>query len=964
MKVNYRPLGRAVALTGVAAIALMAGTAQAQDDAEPADEDAGVEYEGTTAADLREIVVTGTLIRGIAPTGASPVTVSSEAIEETGATSVAQVLETIPQLGSFGQFQAPLAESQEVSINRPNLRSLPGFNTSGGSTTLVLMDGHRIVGMGNATTVPDPDIIPPGVLERVEIVPDGGSAIYGSDAVAGVLNFVTIKRFDGLKVDGSYGFADDYYRWDANVTAGRDWGEGSAYISYNYAKSDDLLGIDRDYVREYPNAQTGLTTLQCDQSNITALAGAYVSAGSITGANGGDITQCDISDYATVYPESERHSVFAGLTQQLNDSLAIEIRGFYTNRKTHIQNGPFTESVRTGAFAIPGIAVQSPFAPYNLIFTPDGPVVLPGGVNSFDLVQQVDFQFGANDADRTDIALDTWGITPTLTADIGGGFQLRVLGNYGESMSNFRGTDVNEPALNAAVAAGLFNPFDPESSDPAALAAITNFGTFGRTRQNFYNARAVVDGDLFELPAGAVKIAAGLEYYKEEFNTQNGTGVPGFESTGYEGQTVNGSYMLGDDTVQSSFVVAPVGPIPRYNLGRNVKSAFGELVVPLIATDDGLELRVSLQGRYDDYSDVGDTFNPRIGVTFNPTDWISFNAAWGESFNAPSLADAETAAPTTVFVLTGQTAGFFAPPSELVEPNGPFPVYNGGNVIAVRGNAPGITPQTAETWTVGVELEPPFIPGLFVGVSYYNLSVSDLIGLAPFQNPARLYGEFPFLVSTDLTQQQIDDTIALADVLNGPGSSDVSSTYAIFDARKRNLGEFRADGLDLRLAYRTDFDFGAIFLNANGNVELTREQSGTPGAPFLDLLDANSPGVRFRTTAGAEVGPVTGQITWNHTGGYDLVPAVGFDGTTIDGVTYTSQTSVDAYDTFDAYFRWEVGGEGLGEDLAFSLTVQNIFDKDPPVYRGGTQVAGRNGVPEIGTNTLGRLFQFGVSKKF
>jgi iron complex outermembrane receptor protein len=184
---------------GVALVALLPAAALAQD----------ASADGDAASSGDDIVVTGTLVRGIAPPGANVIGVTAAAIEETGATNVNQVLQTIPQLASFGNLQQPLANSNEVAVNRPNLRSLPGFNTSGGSSTLVLMDGHRLVGMGVTSTSPDPDIIPPGILERVEIVPDGGSAIYGSDAVAGVMNFITIKRFNGVKVYASYGIDDD-----------------------------------------------------------------------------------------------------------------------------------------------------------------------------------------------------------------------------------------------------------------------------------------------------------------------------------------------------------------------------------------------------------------------------------------------------------------------------------------------------------------------------------------------------------------------------------------------------------------------------------------------------------------------------------------------------------------------------------------------------------------------------------
>ncbi len=162
------------------------------------------------AKDDSEIVVTGTLVRGVAPTGTNVIGVTADAVAATGAATTAQLLQSVPQMGAFNALQFPTGFGNSVTINRPNLRNLPGVNTAGGSSTLVLLDGHRIVGMGITSASPDPDVIPSSAIERLEVVPDGGSAIYGSDAVAGVLNFTTRKKFDGVQVGGKIGFADNY----------------------------------------------------------------------------------------------------------------------------------------------------------------------------------------------------------------------------------------------------------------------------------------------------------------------------------------------------------------------------------------------------------------------------------------------------------------------------------------------------------------------------------------------------------------------------------------------------------------------------------------------------------------------------------------------------------------------------------------------------------------------------------
>jgi iron complex outermembrane recepter protein len=447
-----------------------------------------------------EIVVTGTLVRGIAPPGASPISVDAKKIQETGASTVAQVLQTIPQLANFGQIQAPTSSTPETSVNRPNLRNLPGFTTSGGSSTLVLLDGHRIVGMGSNTTSPDPDFIPPGVLARLEIVPDGGSAVYGSDAVAGVINFITISRFDGVKVDASYGFADNYYRWDANITAGKDWGSGSIFVSYNYAKGDDLIGINRDYMRQYPGGN-GLLEIQCSPGNVQVGSTYYPQPNAAAGTP----NQCDASDYQSLYPAYERHSVFAGLTQQLSDAVKIDIRAFYTKRDTLIDSGPFRYTASVSA------ALAQP--PYTALGA-----------------QSVLGEVGGNKANQLDIGLETWGVTPTITADLGGNWQLRVLGSHGESLATRNARVLDTTALTNLVNSGAFNPYAPSTITQANYDLLTGHQNYGRTRQYMDNVRVVLDGDLFELPAGAVKVAIGSEYSREEFVAQNGT-APRFRFT-------------------------------------------------------------------------------------------------------------------------------------------------------------------------------------------------------------------------------------------------------------------------------------------------------------------------------------------------------------------------------------------------------------------------------------------------
>jgi iron complex outermembrane recepter protein len=184
-------------------------------------------------ANKGDIVVTGTLIRGIAPGGSQSIDVSKEKITSIGAANTSDLVAAIPQTGNFNAFVGVRGSSGvSLSVNRPVLRYL-GFTSSATASTLLLVDGHRLPGMGITQNSADLDAIPAGAIERVEVVTDGGSSTYGSDAVGGAINFITRKEFDGVEAKAQYGIASDIQQVDASITAGKKWDGGSIYISYD-----------------------------------------------------------------------------------------------------------------------------------------------------------------------------------------------------------------------------------------------------------------------------------------------------------------------------------------------------------------------------------------------------------------------------------------------------------------------------------------------------------------------------------------------------------------------------------------------------------------------------------------------------------------------------------------------------------------------------------------------------------
>lgn len=903
--------------------------------------------DSTSNDDSKEIVVTGTLVRGIAPAGTNVIGVTDKNIQETGAATTAQLLQTIPQLGSFNDFQAPVSASNFVTSNRPNLRNLPGFTTAGASPTLVLVDGHRVVGAGIMVTTPDPDIVPPGAIERVEIVPDGGSAIYGSDAVAGVINFITKKKYDGISVDGHFGFADNYKSWDGSFNAGHSWTGGSAYISYNYSQHGELLGKDRDWVFYPKTTIDGVvaTSFQCSPGNVTAGNAVSGIPSAVYGINAsgalvaGTTNQCDPSDNASIYPKEHRHSVMAGLNQELSDSLTFDVRAFYTNRDIQFNGGQFTPSTAINfgpSFLASFGFLSSPIFNAHRVTQPS--------FLQFGETQAVYFAWGPNNANHTRNRLSTWGIAPSFTARLGSNWQLRLLSSYGESDARFDGYNFDQTTLNNAISAGLFNPYLVSASDPVARAAAENFELYGHTRQRQWDTRIVLDGDLFALPGGAVKLAAGLEYNKETFIARNGTIVPGTESTGHTGLVIGGKT-----------IINPYGPLKQVPLSRNVKSAFGELVVPIFGGDNataGLrELTLSLAGRFDDYSDVGSTFNPKIGLTWKPFEALKIRGSWGRSFVAPSLADDETAAVNTFNVANFP---FLKPTAAQVGTtiNGVvIPAVNNRQQIVLLGNKPGIESQKAETWSAGADLD--VMQGLRISATYWNIKYNKLIALPPFTS-STFYQNFvgtPAII-LEPTQAQVDAALASSTQINGASCG--ANCYVIIDARKQNVSNVKLSGIDLGLNYVTQTGFGSIDFNINANYDLTRNQQASVFSAFVDQIGANASRFRFRSSLGTNVGGLRAQVSLSHNHGYDLSPAVGVG---------TTQTRVKSFNVVDLFFKYDVSGEGIANGLSFSVNVNNVFDQDPPTYLlQNALTPGTNGFAN--GRTIGRFVQFGVAKKF
>ena len=290
-----------------------AADAQAQVNGEP------VTPAGNNATDqVQEIVVTGTSIRGVAPVGSSVITVGQDQIKAVSPVTVSQLLDTVPAITTSGA--APQGENV-YSYYSPQIHSLGG---SASNSTLVIADGLRLPGGGTQYSETDPNIIPVSALERVEVLADGASSVYGSDAVAGVVNFIIRKRYDGLTVNLQGGAADHYGDRDANFVWGTHTDNSTFMVAGSYSYETPLSNNSRSYLslgNYTPIGGSNMNSFSCSPATIRTAAsgsGVYLSpSATSTVLNTQANAPCNTSVYGDALPEQQRENVLVRASNRI-----------------------------------------------------------------------------------------------------------------------------------------------------------------------------------------------------------------------------------------------------------------------------------------------------------------------------------------------------------------------------------------------------------------------------------------------------------------------------------------------------------------------------------------------------------------------------------------------------------------------------------------------------------------------
>jgi len=889
------------------------------------------------AAGMTEVIVTGTSLRGVMPAGSATVAIGLDELKSAGIANPAELQKIVPQLVTSNYIETSAASNSNSPKGTSfNLRGL------GAPATLVLVDGRRVVPNGTSTPYADANNIPLVAVSRVEVVTDGASAIYGADAVGGVVNFILEKNFDGLRLNGRYNTRLGQDSTEVTGGAGHTWEiggrEGHAFGSLSWQTRDNLprsaspyLSLDLRRFGGNDNRIANGTTVQAQGAGTLAVASTtpgqilYYSlpANKTSGITFADLTpglgniaaEADRLDYLG---EERRVRGSLVLTQDLNSWLTGSLTGLYNKRDVDSYGTNFSSRY------------------VSISIAPSSPYYIQGIPNSRGN-QFINREF---DPFTQHVTEELYNGTASLEARLPGNWRGEFWATYGESRTcgNCFSDEVINQAATTYVNRGLINPYGPL---PRSEQNLARGPRFDRGVNHLTDFVLKFDGPLFDVPAGAIRAAVGGEFNR-----------PSFE---YGGKSSN--------TPDASFVP----PRPATSGSREVAAFFSEVNIPLIAPEQELgivrALNLNLAGRYEDYSDVGTATSPKAGATIEFGGGVTLRGNWGKSFRAPTLQEVN---PGTL----GNTF-FQSFPNAAGDPSIPVTDVATGRstILLVAGGNPGLEPEKATTYSFGLDYRPEYIPGLSTALTYYSIEYTSKIDIVPsltfLANAANRALYAPYImplapqpstcVATDTTtfSDQIKALITLAPYRDAgtPGCNVV----AFLDGRSQNVGKTTQTGIDLQADYRWTTGVGDFTTGARLTKILKYEIALLASSPFVDRLDQLGFPVGMKGFAFGSWtrGPVNTTLGLNYVGSYTNNLPI-----TVNGVLQPVRR-VPSWTTFDINASVQLPEVGWMKDSVVALSVQNVTDRDPPLV-----LSGSNAFDVNNANPYGRMFQIELSKSF
>ena len=916
-----------LAVRGALLFALVPAVALAQDDT------------GEQIKTLDRVEVTGTRIKTSEAEGLVPVQrITREDIDRSGLTSIGDVVQALTGSGSAlntkfnssGNFGFP-PDGSGVGAGsaQADLRHL------GSKRVLVLVDGVRWVNEASASGVgaaTDLNTIPLAIVDRIEVLEDGASSLYGSDAIAGVVNIITRKNFDGLSLNaqvGQYGEGDGTTK-SLDVAWGWNTDRANVFLGLSYTDQDVIYSRDRAQ-SSFPVPGTGIAFgssgtptgrfIFIDPNtnevfDITPNNGASSPTfdPSQTGCTRTDDYHCfstadrfNFSQFNLLLTPSERLGAFGQVRFDFSDSVSGYAKVLFNRRESTNQAAPepwfLGPEAGTGNPQADGIFISAlnPFNPFgfdldsatNLILIGRRPV--EGGARVFE--QDVDTWYvgagleGVIDANRTLY----WDVNVAFSENKA---QQTNFGSY-----NIRNIALalGDPAACAAVAGCTpLNIFGgPGTITPAMLAWIQPV-VRDRSQNELALLTANLSGSLFDLPAGSVDFAAGLEHRRLE-----------------------GWYQPDALTVAGDYNGVPSLPTAGE---YDVSELFFELNFPLLEnTEIGQRLDFTVAGRYSDYSTGISEFTPKYGLRFQLVDELVFRASYAEGFRAPSIGelfgsasrfDAQLNDPCSTPLLDSSLAGNCAAlgvPANYQQPNPQISITTGGN--------DQLDPESSESFSAGFIWSPSFLEDsefaerVDFEVTYYRHDIEGAIQAIDAQT------------QLDLCVQTLD-----ALYCNGITRAPTGGING-FNNRLTNLGTIETDGWDVDLFWvfpETDWGkFSAAWRNTFvGDYEAVGAAGQVqPQGPGIEVVDSAIPEWTSNFTLDWKSGNWNAAWTVRHISELreECGNAVSFP-VCSNPATGTNVLDAITYNDLQLGYRF-----GNGEGLGLTFGVNNVFDEDPPI---------------------------------
>ena len=733
-----------------------------------------------------EILITGSLLHTVMDVTAP---LQYLTYKDFSAAPFSTVQDTIYQL-PIASLNAP---REDLGLNN-NYNFGTGINLRGlgVGATLVLVNGYRQPLSGLHGDFVDVSNIPIAAVDRIEILPDGASSIYGSDALAGVVNIIMKDHFDGAETQVRYGGAPGGRN---DVTAsqllGTHWRSGNLMLVYQYQNTTKLSASDRGYAANADKRPYGggdYRTYFTDPGNILDPVTLQPIYGITPAGLSPNINLQNQFAPLQIFPQRTSHSVYATGRQEVGDHVELFAEGRFTLRRTYVEHFGEIETLVVPA--------ANPFNPFGT-----------ATVVAYNLGQSLGpFTLGS----QTRNYIGTVGGRFTF----GAGWHGSLSESYGrETLYNSGYNEVDVFALNTALASAdsssAFNAFG--ANTPTTLAALRHDSIL-RAISGVETTSLNVDGPLFNLPAGFAKLAMGLERRQESL----------------------------DHTVGS--IASYQTEIARYS--RHVGSAFAEILVPIIGNEAAprspprLELNAAV--RYDNYSDFGHSVDPEFRLRFTPLEWLKLRGSWGRSYRAPKLDDLYDSANNA---------------SSLVVLPDPQSSTHSSTVLALQGDNPDLKQETAKTWTVGLDFVPVADPGLKLSLTYYAIDYEGQITQPAESNPFNILlqeKQWAAIITRNPTQAQIAAVCNRSDFFGSRAACLTSGPAAIVDDRLANLSSTKLTGLDLDIQQTIDTEIGRFDFRLNGSDVFHFDQLITSTSPSTNILNTiNNPlKLRFRAFAG------------------------------------------------------------------------------------------------------------------